>query len=317
MKTGYQSQSYIDAYRLAGQDIRSLDIGEHVVVRPIEGTDHYDLTNVYPFFCHGYSNDAAIQLLHQLALAKLSPVSITLIGDPFNPPLFSHWLYKSPRDAYLHYGEPVTDFKSQCVRDYKVHSIRDLDTYVIEALPENHRRNIRSAVKAGLAVHSIASPADLAENVFEVYQNLVERHKIEGQTNYTLEQFKLLLGAPGALLFEVTSGSEVLNYSLFYRSGDKVYYHLSCQTEIGYALKSNFLMMHYAFKCFRTWGFEAVEIGGTPDGSESSGLSRFKSGFANRSVTNKIYNIILEPQIYKELSKGKTGDFLPKYRRLT
>ena len=105
-----------------------------------------------------------------------------------------------------------------------------------------------------------------------------------------------------------------INYSLFYMDGDNVYYHLSAQSPEGYKKNSNFIMMDYAIRFFKNLGFDQLELGASPDGDSGSGLKRFKGGFANRVLPNKIIKLIHNKEIYDRLSKGKEGDFFPLYR---
>ncbi len=71
--------------------------------------------------------------------------------------------------------------------------------------------------------------------------------------------------------------------------------------------------MDYAINFFKKLGLQYLELGASPDGG-GGGLRRFKEGFANLSLPNKIIKIINNRKVYDMLNKGREGDFFPLYR---
>jgi len=199
---------------------------------------------------------------------------------------------------------------------YKKHHIADLKKYKEANLPENHRRNIKKAYRAG-SVYMNMQPNVMgrAAMAHGIYQNLVARHEIPDQwfTNYDQKQFEMLLEVPGAVLFQYNGPDGVEGISLFYFNGENVYYHLSAQTQLGYDSASMFAMMDTAFNFFRRLGASRILLGSVPE-TGSEGLERFKSGFCDQWKTNRILKCIFDPDLYNELSKDKSGDYFPLYR---
>jgi hypothetical protein len=283
MKQGYISQEYISAFLTNG-------VKQHqetpLLERSIEGTEHYDVCNIYPF-CVGFSStewDAR------------DAVSVTIVTDPL--------------DKYT-YEPDFTIFDSEEV--YKNHSVVDLKQYSFGGLPTNLKRNLR---KSDFEVSIVLEPVSYTETLYDLYQNLVERHNISAGavTNYTKAQIKCFLDTPGAVLVKAVKDSTILGLSLYYVIGDDCYYVLSTQGKIGLDLKSNFLTMHKSILFFKSIGLNRLEIGSSADGSGGEGLIRFKSSFATYQTNNYILRLVQNREVYDKLSEGKSGDFFPVYR---
>lgn len=293
MTTGYCSLTYADTYRSQGEILELGSSRAVMLKRPIADTAFFDVCSIYPFL-------TCIDPYYLMSdvfdvFKKHRPVSALIITDPLVGGVSEDRIPLQP---------------------YKQHHVCTLNKYSIKDLPENHRRNIRKAQKSLQVM--IEHPPQV-DNTWlhiyaDIYKNLIQRHNIKPTANtfYQKEHFRTLMGAPGAVLFKCLDGEYVVNTSLFYITGKNAYYHLSCQSENGYKLQSNFLMMHTAIEYFASLGLDRLEIGATADGASTDGLARFKAGFGDDVLWNYIGRSILRADIYEQL--GGTGEFFPAYR---
>lgn len=301
MLKGYCSKEYRSVYGeslLYPREEGNLVLDGLLLKRSISN-DLFDLSNVYPFFTN--YNNCSLSDLYEKA-KESQAVSLVLITDPLNP------IYMD-----LSTGPDIQ------IDSFKLHYICNLKNYEFRKLPENHRRNINKSKKENLLViPSIIEDVEKeAKSIFDIYQNLVTRHSIKGVTDYSVQQIEKLISVPGTFLFKVyDSVGHLINASIFYISGEigNIYYHLSCQTEEGYKLNSNFLMMHTAIALFKQLGFNKLELGAGADGKSSEGLCRFKEGFSTETIKNLIIKIVLRQEIYNKLSENKNTAFFPAYR---
>lgn len=278
-KTGYASELYKSVYyndSVTGYNESTL------IQRRIANTGYYDLASVYPF-----SVDSL---------------------DLFAP----------PRDAITTtvITNPLGNNSTMIGEDYKLHAVAECNLFRMAILPENHRRNIKKCQVQALTLVSI-SPADNADDLINLYPNLIKRHNINGVTAYTPDQLRTLLKVPGAVLFKVRCVEYgIVNVSLFYIYKDDAYYHLSCQSDHGYKINSNFLMMYDAIRFFKSLGLNRVEIGSHPDGAINDGLARFKTGFSTCTLPNQIFKYIHKPDIYAKLCVDRDlNGYFPAYRQ--
>ena len=286
---GYSSPEYQSVYK-------SEKAHRHFTYRKILGTELLDRTSIYPFYPR------------EIDLSEVFDgngcITTTVISDPLNNN--AEW------------------FRGNYIENYKQHAVVCLPNWSSTIYPENHKRNIKKGQKEeDFLVSEVVTfdPKNLVGDFKRVYNILIERHNIaqDAWTHYSEDQIEQLLNVPGAVLFRTSfheddeDNGKTAGYSLFFIDGDNVYYHIGCQTELGYKNNSNFIMMDTAIRFFQRLGLKYLEIGASPDGG-GGGLKRFKEGFANETRTNRIIKVIHDQDKYNELCKDKSGDFFPLYR---
>lgn len=286
-KTGYASHEYASVYE--NEETSVFGGSEFFLKRKIPGTDYVDYSSVYPFLAN----------------------NLQWLADDYDINATSSVVITNPLKK-LH----LTCEDAKRVNTYKSHSVVELSKYNLKNLPENHRRNIK---RSGFSVSIVPNPANLFINVHSTYQTLVERHKIIGITNYSLDQIEKLLKIPGAILFEAYNYQleypELLGYCLFYIQNQDAYYHLSALTYAGLEARANFKIMHEVILFSKQLGLDRLEIGAVPDGG-SEGLKRFKEGFATCQMNNFIIKTIYNQELYDKLSENKVDNgFFPLYRK--
>lgn len=292
MLKGYLSTQYTNIYSHLGEIVPLEHSEGSLLLRKINDQD-CDLSNIYPFLTYN-KGIPAYDL--QNAIHEYNPVTVTIVTDPLKPLV-----------------------SSLPAEDYKEHAVVELDKYNFNNLSDNVKRNIKTA-KSDLEINMrILDP--LHHPLHKMYQNLVKRHNITSElTNYTLEQMEGILDVPGAVSFTAKEDPKgdrnwipkIVNRSVFYIQGDDAYYVLGCQSDEGYSLKSNFLLMHEAIETFKKLGLNRLLLGSAPEGNE--GLKRFKKGFSTQMVTNQIIKLVCNEEKYASMVDGRNNDNFPAYR---
>jgi len=307
IKQGYSSRQYKEVFKDRGT-ILDDSYPPLIQVGPT-------LYSIYPF-----STKTITRVPFACTYKNQGLVAGVFVTDPLSPDYNQKTGYFT--SDYNFCLESMSEIEGVTVKPYKTHAIVDLQSYDSSKLPENHRRNIKKASTGGyhhgdrdwLSVEVCTIPQHYSKLVMSLYSNLKDRHTISSDswTNYSLEQIEILLIVPGAVLFKTVrhdgmfgQSVEIVNYSLFYIDGNNVYYHLSCQSDTGYKMNSNFLMMDTAIKFFKGLGLNKLELGGAADGTSGEGLWRFKKGFANETKQNHIIKVIYDKDHYNGMCEGK------------
>lgn len=106
-----------------------------------------------------------------------------------------------------------------------------------------------------------------------------------------------------------------LGYQMYYRSGEDIYWHLSCYSEEGYSVSISYKMIYHAINLFKKAGFRYLHLGaGAGINNSSPGLEEFKKGWSNLTKPNYIVKEIVDRNLYFKLSEGKSDAFFPRYR---
>lgn len=309
MFKGYLS----DQYGAVFQAYRGYS-GAQYIKRPIEGTEYFDIINTYPLaVAEKDSMICGLEFHHSSTMSDA--ISKLVITDPIQD-----INYVSGNYALR------SEYQFDVVKEYKDHYFVDLTKPL--KLPDNHKRNTRKAL-AGVDFNirkPLETKYELSDNIslvandfYDLYSNLIERHSIIGMANFTKEQIIQMLRVPGTLVIEARSkgAGYLLGMMLVYlEDNGTARYFLASYSQEGYSSLTGYGLMYVALEYLKSLGYELVHLGagaGTVDNSE--GLLRYKIGWSNTS-TRKNYLLfkILNKEIYKQLSAGKEGPILPLYR---
>lgn len=296
MSPGYLSRAYAKALSDHGTPHYLSASGGWLIERPIADTSFSDAMGTYPLLvCCDWTALAA-----DLDAIGSRLVSVVCVTDPF-----------ADRDE-----QTLTRAFPDLLMRYKEHFIVDLGPDRESHVHPNHRRKARRAL--GDVEISVADPGEAQDTWISLYGNLVARHAIQGIAAFSAQSLCRQLEVPGATLLVARHDGEIVGATLWYRHDDVAYYHLGAYSERGYALQASFAVFWQAMGYFAERGVSALDIGAAAGVSQTvdDGLTRFKRGWANRTLPVFLGGRILDPAAYRRLAErsgGATG-FFPAYR---
>lgn len=297
--TGYLHAGYAASLSFAGVPNRLPLSGAWLLEREIPGTSHRDATGCYPLLC---CEDWGA-LPADLEALGTEVVSVVAVADPFG----GHGGEAGLRAAF---PEQVLPFKEHFVADLR----ESPDRFV----SPHHRRNARRAL-ASLRVEPVAEPASALDEWVELYAVLTARHRITGMAAFPREAFRGQLGVPGLVALRASLDGVTVGMTLWFRHGDRAYYHLGAYREAGYAHGAAFALFRTAMERFADAGVRwlALGAGAGVRSDADDGLSRFKRGWANSTRTAFLCGRVCDPARYAALiaRRGGGGEtFFPAYR---
>lgn len=304
----YSDPTYIATFKTAGNLCHiNNNFAGVMLERSIPNTKFTDLCSIYPFHSSTATDLVAYKKDKKIykELKDKGIISMVLVSNPLKDIVSSHLGFNDL--------ENVSGFDTIC--PFKTHFIIDLNKSLI--LPQNHRRNIRKASEEIEVKNVILTPSNIEEysdKFADVYSVLAERHNITGLPNFSRWQLANQLRVKGTILLEALKEGKTCGFLLFYLEENNAYYHLGCYTEEGYKVCASYALMDSAIKFFKQIGINTILLGGSSGSGSEDGLYRFKQGWANSSKQNYLLFKIINPEIYKELSKEKSGNYLPLYR---
>ncbi|MFW2542760.1 GNAT family N-acetyltransferase [Primorskyibacter sp. 2E107] len=290
----YNSRAY--AQTLPGRDpVHMSDaLGVPLRLRTIPGTDRIDACGAYPI-----SPDlrACSRAALRDELSALGVVSLVLVSDPF--------CADTPQGF---------DF----ARPYKPHhTIVPGDGPV--RFSKHHRAEVRRALR-----HCAARRIPLADHLaafIGLYDTLSARHGLGAQHRFSPAHFAHLAAHPedfpcfGAF----AEDGALLSAHIWVRAGDRLYSHLAASSEAGYGIGAAYAVYDASINSFAE---HRITLGGAPDsaeGQQTSGLDRFKRGFANGSRSPQLCGLIVDRKAYAALAPANASappsGFFPLYRR--
>ena len=294
---GYLHPLYAQSFSEIGTPIFLPKSKGWLIKRQIPNSPHFDAMGPYPlFFCKDWGS-----LIEDLEALQDQIISVSLVISPFS--VF-------PQENFKWYFDQF--------HKYKAHYILDLSLPFNLTISKNKRRNAIRALRK-ISVDLVKPPnIDLFE-WFDLYQNLIKRHQIQGIRAFSQDSFEKQIAIPNTHYFQALYENSVVGGNLFYIQDDVAYAHLSAFTEDGYDKGAPYAIKWVALSHFSDivrW----VNFGGSPnvENGKNSGLDQFKLGWSNRSEYSYYCGKILNYDIYDGLvSSSKTNDmgFFPAYRK--
>lgn len=296
-RPGYLSLDYAASFAHVGLPLQLLSAGGWLLKRPIMGWSDSDATGCYPLLCCA---DWA-ELADDLAQLDDELVSVTAVADPFG----DHGALPGLTAAFQH-----------LVRPFKEHFVIDLSQSPRRFISETHRRHAQRAL-AAVQVDYVAEPTTAIDDWSRLYDNLITRHRILGPAQFSRDSFERQLAVPGIVVLRAAEHGETVGMTLWYRIGERAYYHLGAYSERGYALHASYALFRVAIDLFGDEGLSWLGLGAGAGIREArDGLTRFKRGWATGTRTAFLCGRIGNPRRYEELAsaRGKADDFFPAYR---
>jgi len=192
---------------------------------------------------------------------------------------------------------------AHCTRRSRCEFVLDLGGDPTAALSANHRRNIRRAQKAGLAVRRATSAEAAIQHQSLVGQSM-DRRRSRGEPvrriGPSLGDSALLQSGAGEL-FQAVRDSGALSSVLVLRAAKGGYYHSAGTSPEGMAVgASHFLLQSIGIQS-RADGAELFNLGGA---DVESGLARFKQGFGASPVPLPSADCYVGPAWRRWASRG-------------
>lgn len=269
-----------------------------ILERTVPGFDYHDAMGCYPLFaCQDWS-----RLHADLASIGDTLVSLAVVTDPF--------------------GEYDAARLRECFPDvalpFKEHFVVDLSRQPNTFVHSHHRRNARKALR-DMRVEQCDNPIDFLEDWNDLYAMLLARHNITGIAVFSRESFAKQLRVPGIVMLRAVHDDATVGMLLWYRQGNRAYYHLGAYRARGYELGASFALFDYSIRYFAERHFQWLNLGaraglGTP---EASGLSRFKQGWSTGTRTAYFCGRVFDRKKYQELVLAKNvppTEYFPAYR---
>lgn len=303
---GFNSPLYHKAYE--GTILPAGFLGCDLIKRPIEGTEYFDLSNIYPFI-HPQIEDKRTHPAYdmsQLQSFNQDCVGLTLITSPFM------------NSANLTDGQ-VNAPKWDRIRRYKPHYIVDFSS-PLTIKGENYNQ-VRKFAKLGGSVRTETlfnhNYIDHARTFHKGYTYLIKKRKAEGTfSDFSERAITHFFSAPGAIVFKAYYKDRVIAQILTYVMGDIGHYFLASTSHKSYGIGANFALQYEAIMFFKQMGLRFYSLGGANDNAPNSQtLASYKESWSNSKKDSYILHKVFNQGVYKELIKGHDPTYLPPYRR--
>jgi len=300
-KAGYLSEYYAHSLAEFGQPKYLPNSKGWILQRGIHATPYADAMTCYPLFCCHHWEQLPTDLA---AIDDL--VSLGIVTDPFG----------DYDEAYLR------DTFHHLVFPYKQHFVTDLSKDPATYISKHHNRNIRKAERQ-VEVQRELHPSVYLDDWVRLYDNLIQRHQIEGIAQFSRQSFKQQLTVPGLVMFRAIANNETVGMMLWYVQNAIAYYHLGAYSDLGYDLRASYALVHAAIQHFQShdvaWLSFGAGAGASNDGT--SGLDRFKKGWATDVRPVGFCGYIFDRARYNLLVKERNITepiaFFPAYRTST
>jgi hypothetical protein len=295
--TGYLHPLYATSLSEFGMPKRLPESEGWLLERPLPDSNLTDAMGCYPLFCcRNWSN-----LKSDLDNWDQRFVTVSLVVDPFAP-----------------YGEAELREIFDVVKFFKAHLIADLSQPVNELAPKYHRKYARRALR-DVQIVSAESPAEHLGEWCELYQNLIQRHRISGLRAFSRGVFQQQLTTPGMVMLLAIHEGATVGAHLWFQQGDVAYSHLSAYTDVGYKLRVSYAL-NWAANEYFTGKVRWLDLGagaGLSTGA-TDGLTAFKKGWATGTRPAYFCGKVCDTSAYAfltRLSGSATTGYFPPYRK--
>tara|TARA_R110002124_G_scaffold92424_4_gene234718 strand:+ start:1822 stop:2517 length:696 start_codon:yes stop_codon:yes gene_type:complete len=163
------------------------------------------------------------------------------------------------------------------------------------------------------------SQCDDIEGFHRVYTESMERARARPEYFFSVDYLRRLMEIPGAYLYSIRDGRDLLCSAMFVEQYPFLVYHLSGTATS--ALRRSPMRSLLAYVAMEHAGgrWQGLSLGGGVGGANDS-LMRFKQGFSKAMLPVYGLKVIVDPESYAELSSIDLWDepdlsgFFPAYR---
>jgi hypothetical protein len=295
---GYLSRGYAEALGELGVPRMLEASGAWILERPIPNSRYRDGMGCYPVFsCRDWT-----MLQDDLDGLGIDLVALSVVTDPFGE-----------QDV-----ERLRSLFPDLMRPFKYHYVIDLEAFDAKPLDPHHRRNERKGL-ASVLVERVGDPQACGSDWVSLYSTLTTRHQIRGMAAFSESSLLAQLAVPGTVVFKASRDGRAVGMTVWYVCGGTGYYHLAAYSEAGYEARASYALFSTAIKYFRAEGLRWLGLGAAAGLHEdqSSGLARFKRGWATGTRLVHLCGRIFNHEAYAELTAltgSSNGQYFPAYR---
>lgn len=280
-----------------------------VVIRPIEGTEFFDITSVYGYAGPVYSFDQDYEPSELLDFFKTSFVNFC--NEQKIVSVFSR----------LH---PLIEQKSIIGGLGEVVDLNKTVSINLTLSAEEQRKEYRKSLKSELnqlrRKEIIVKEANTQEEIQQfiaIYYETMDR--VEATPNYYFSKeyfFEFLHNDYfNSKLLVAIKEDKVIAGAIFTLTDKIMQYHLAGTTEEFIRETPMKLILDEARLLGNATSAENLHLGGGVGGQDDDSLFRFKSAFSKNFKQFSVWKFIVNQKVYNELSKDKTNtSFFPLYR---
>ncbi len=295
-RAGYVSAQYARSLAEFGIPLELPRSGGWLLRRPIATPGFVDAMGCYPLFaCADWST-----LAEDLAELPEEIVSVSVVVDP-----------AAEVDPVL-----LAECFPACCYRYKEHYFADLSVPLGKFVSQHHQRNARRAARS-VRVEPIADPAGQLNGWLELYDQLVDRHAIDGIARFSRGSFEAQFTVPGLHVLSAVGPDGIVGMILWMVDSDVAHYHLAAYSEQGYQLKASALLFWKSLEYLAARGVRYAALGSGAGVHEAGeGLSRFKRGWSTETRPAWFCGRIHHADHYARLAAGRAsaGHYFPLYR---
>lgn len=278
-----------------------------VVIRPIEGTEWFDITSVY-----GYAGP----------VSKLDGDETQLI-EFFQESFKSYCLDNKIVSAFarLHPLIEQKNILDGLGETLDLNRTVSIDLTITPAeqwrvFRKSNKPAINKLRREGMSV-KVAETKEEVDRFVDIYYETMDRVDAAESYYFSREYFHSFLDNPdfGAKILLAIKDDKVAAGSIFTFTDKIMQYHLAGTSEEFLRAAPMMVILDEARLIGNETSATDLHLGGGVGGSDDDSLFRFKSGFSKNLKQFSVWRYIANQEVYDELSKDKDpSGFFPLYR---
>jgi hypothetical protein len=297
MINGYHHPDYACSLAEFGEPFKIKNCEGWILKRFIPGFQYQDAMSCYPLFsCRDWS-----KLCLDLEEIANDLVTLTMVIDPF-------------ADADYRHLKNCFDI----IRPFKSHYIVNLSKNWEDKIDRRHKQKIKKALNE-IEIEVCHEPIRYIDEWAFLYDNLIQRHKIDGIRAFSKECFRKQLSIPGMFLIIGKLHKEIIGGNLVLMRDKVAYDHLAAFSPLSYQVNAAYGIFWNTFKFLAEQGIQYLDIGGVAgtEAGKKCGLDQFKRGWTKDTqqvyLCGRIFNSAVYEKICREKGISETVYF-PAYR---
>lgn len=285
-----------------------------LIKRLIEGTPYFDCTSVY-----GYAGPISSRTIEQLAPALV---------QTFQEELLAYLKEQNCVSAFsrLH---PIIEQTGYLQNLGKVLSLNKTVAIDLSLPLDEQRKKYRKSTKSeinqlrnrGFSVKQAVTKQEIDEFI-AIYTETMQRVSASKYYFFDEEYFRNFLHAEdfSPILLLAYQEEEIAAGAIFTLTNNVMQYHLAGTKEQYIKQTPMKLILDEARILGTNRGQKYLHLGGGVGGSDDDSLFRFKSGFSDMNFVYKVWQLVVNEEVYDQLVKCKAaekelnGTYFPLYR---